>query len=74
MTYWCKVDDCWRPAASREWCHKHHRRWLRTGSPLGHDLGFLWLRFRRRVNLVHTEDQLRLALTEPFPFYARKSS
>lgn len=31
----CAVSDCDKPASKREWCHKHYRRWLIHGDPLG---------------------------------------
>lgn len=32
----CAIDSCDRPVYRRHpWCHRHYRRWERTGDPLG---------------------------------------
>lgn len=31
----CAVDECERPAISREWCSLHYQRWSKTGDPVG---------------------------------------
>lgn len=30
----CREPDCDRPVYARDWCGMHHKRWLRTGSPV----------------------------------------
>jgi hypothetical protein len=30
----CQEPDCTRPVYARAWCGMHHKRWLRTGSPV----------------------------------------
>lgn len=34
MSHTCHIDDCERPARSRDLCELHYRRWLRNGDPL----------------------------------------
>ncbi len=31
----CIIEGCNRERGSRDWCHTHYKRWLRSGDPRG---------------------------------------
>lgn len=31
----CSIEGCEKPFAARGWCKMHHKRWSKTGDPLG---------------------------------------